>query len=124
VAVALKDFGVPGVGILDRHGVGSSFERWPLEMRFITPSFNTTPFRIRDLNAIRLYTSVTNLLGVEHPTRKQYARYLRAVVSAMQLPVLAHSDVAGTVASYGSAVMAYYNGMFLTIFAVGSDIGR
>ena len=93
VAVALKDFGVPGVGILDRHGVGSSFKGWPSEMRLITPSFNTTPFGILDLNAICLDTSVANFLGVEHPTGKQYARYLRAVVSATRLPVLAPCDV-------------------------------
>ncbi|MYA20515.1 MAG: NAD(P)-binding protein, partial [Chloroflexi bacterium] len=36
-AVALKEFGVRDITILDRHEVGASFRRWPQEMRFITP---------------------------------------------------------------------------------------
>lgn len=87
IAVALADFKIPNVLVLDRHGVGASFDQWPAEMRLITPSFNTTPFGILDLNAICLNTSVANYLGVEHPTGKEYARYLRAVVQSMELNV-------------------------------------
>lgn len=62
-------------------------------MRLITPSFNTTPFGILDLNAVTLNTSVANYLGVEHPTGKQYARYLRAVLKAMEIRALAPWEV-------------------------------
>jgi len=68
MAATLKDFGIEDFLILDRHEVGSSFERWPSEMRLITPSFNTTPFGILDLNAVTLNTSVANDLGEDHPT--------------------------------------------------------
>lgn len=85
LAAVLKDFGVEDVLLLDRHEVGASFERWPSEMRLITPSFNTTPFGILDLNAVALHTSVANYLGTEHPTGPEYARYLRAVRKAFEI---------------------------------------
>jgi len=93
MAAALTDFKVPKVLLLDRHGVGASFERWPAEMRLITPSFNTTPFGILDINSICLNTSVANYLGVEHPTGQEYARYLRAVVQGMKLKVHAPCEI-------------------------------
>jgi thioredoxin reductase len=93
MAATLADFKIPNVLVLDRYCVGASFERWPAEMRLITPSFNTTPFGILDLNSICLNTSVANYLGIEHPTGKDYARYLRAVVEAMNLNVHAPCEV-------------------------------
>ena len=87
MAAVLKDFGIEDYKLLDRQEVGASFARWPAEMRLITPSFNTTPFGILDLNAVALNTSVANFLGVEHPTGKQYARYLEAVVDTLDIPV-------------------------------------
>lgn len=93
IAAALADFKVRNVLMLDRHGVGASFDQWPAEMRLITPSFNTTPFGILDLNAISLNTSVANYLGVEHPTGKEYARYLRAVVQSMKLKFHAPCEI-------------------------------
>jgi thioredoxin reductase len=92
-AAALKDFGVQDCLVIDRYGVGASFESWPAEMRLITPSFNTTPFGILDLNAVTLNTSVANFLGCEHPTGREYARYLRAVVREMKLSVLTPWEV-------------------------------
>lgn len=93
MAATFKDFGVTDAVLLDRHGAGASFERWPEEMRLITPSFNTTPFGILDLNAVTLNTSVANFLGCEHPTGKDYARYLQAVLKAMAIPILAPWEV-------------------------------
>lgn len=87
LAVTLRDFKVPNVVVLDRHEIGASFNRWPKEMRLITPSFNSTPFGILDLNAIALNTSVANYLGNEHPTGSEYAQYLRAVAKACELQV-------------------------------------
>ena len=87
MAATLTDYGVEDLLLIDRHEVGSSFMRWPAEMRLITPSFNSTLFGSLDLNAIALNTSVANLLEEEHPTGRQYARYLKAVVDAKQIEV-------------------------------------
>jgi putative flavoprotein involved in K+ transport len=86
-AVALKACGVENLAILDRRGVGSSFELWPAQMRMITPSFHSNPFGQPDLNAITPQTSVANFLGREHPSGADYARYLRAVADFYELPV-------------------------------------
>ncbi|MEM6886144.1 MAG: NAD(P)/FAD-dependent oxidoreductase [Verrucomicrobiota bacterium] len=94
MGVALIDFGIHKFKIVDRHEVGASFARWPEEMRLITPSFNTTPFGILDLNAVALDTSVANFLGEEHPSGKDYARYLRELVKEMDIPVMGGWEVA------------------------------
>jgi putative flavoprotein involved in K+ transport len=93
MAAVLADFNVPDVVVLDRHEVGASFCRWPQEMRLITPSFNSTPFGALDLNAVCLNTSVAHFLDSEHPTGREYASYLRAVVQALKLTVITPCDV-------------------------------
>ncbi|MEM6820462.1 MAG: NAD(P)/FAD-dependent oxidoreductase [Verrucomicrobiota bacterium] len=93
MASTLIDFGIKNFKVLDRHEVGASFNRWPEEMRLITPSFNTTPFGILDLNAVILNTSVANFLGEEHPRGTDYARYLQAIVREMQIPVASDWEV-------------------------------
>lgn len=94
LAVTLRDFKVPNVVVLDRYEIGASFNRWPKEMRLITPSFNSTPFGILDLNAIALNTSVANYLASEHPTGPEYARYLRAVAKACHIQVETGVEIA------------------------------
>ena len=42
LAVTLRDFKVPNVIVLDRHEIGASFNRWPKEMRLITPRDSQT----------------------------------------------------------------------------------
>jgi len=93
MAATLKDFGIDDCVLLDRHEIGASFARWPAEMRLITPSFNSTPFGILDLNAVTLNTSIANLLGEEHPTGKQYSFYLQAVAEAMRIPTRTEWEV-------------------------------
>jgi putative flavoprotein involved in K+ transport len=95
MAATLIDYGVEDLLLIDRHEIGASFTRWPAEMRLITPSFNSTLFGILDLNAIALQTSVANFLEEEHPTGKQYARYLEAVVNAKQIEVELGKEIAG-----------------------------
>jgi thioredoxin reductase len=73
--------------ILERHQVGESFRRWPAEMRFISPSFNSNPFGLVDLNAITPNTSPAYTLRKEHPSGMDYARYLSAVADHFALPV-------------------------------------
>jgi len=93
IGVALKHAGIDDVVILDRHGVGASFERWPKEMTFLTPSFPTNSVGMLDLNAIAIGTSPAYSLGREHPSGQSYARYLRAVATYFELNVQAGTDV-------------------------------
>lgn len=93
VAAALMHAGVDDVQIVDRHGVGASFERWPKEMRFITPSFPTNSIGMLDLNSIAIGTSPAFSLEVEHPTGREYAAYLKGVAQHFELPVKTGIDV-------------------------------
>lgn len=86
-AVALRECGVENLRIFDRHGVGASFERWPAQMRMITPSFHSNPFGQPDLNALTPHTSPADYLRTEHPSGPEYARYLQALVKYYELPV-------------------------------------
>ena len=52
IAAMLTDFGVDNMVVLERDRVGSSFDRWPKEMRFITPSFTTNYWGHLDLNSV------------------------------------------------------------------------
>lgn len=86
-AIALRRCGIDRIVILERAQVGASFERWPAQMRMITPSFHSNPFGQTDLNALTPETSPGDFLGTEHPSGKEYATYLRASASHHQLPV-------------------------------------
>jgi len=92
-AVALKEFGVDEVIILDRHEVGASFRRWPQEMRFITPSFTSNAFGLLDLNAIVSNTSPAYTLDREHPSGVAYAIYLDNIARYFELEVKPGVDV-------------------------------
>lgn len=87
VGMALKDFGVERFAILEREFIGASFERWPKEMRFITPSFASNSFGMLDYNAVGLSTSPALTLQKEHPSGKDYAKYLRRVADHFGLRV-------------------------------------
>ena len=91
--VTLHHLGIENFVILDRSAIGASFLRWPRQMRFITPSFNSNQFGTLDLNAVCLYTSPAYSVGVEHPTGREYARYLRGVADNFDLPVVPGVDV-------------------------------
>ncbi len=92
-AVALREFGVDDIIILDRHEVGASFRRWPQEMRFITPSFTSNAFGLLDLNAIVPGTSPAYTLDREHPSGIDYAKYLDNVAQHYELQVRPGIDV-------------------------------
>jgi putative flavoprotein involved in K+ transport len=96
--VMLQQLGVERLVILDRERTGASFDRWPEEMRFITPSFTSNAFGMLDLNAIAPATSPAFTLKVEHPTGRQYASYLRGVAQHFELPVRRGVDVTRVVA--------------------------
>lgn len=86
-ALALRACGLHDLLILDRDGVGASFERWPAQMRLLTPSFHGNAFGCVDLNAISPDSSPADFLRTEHPTGREYARYLKAIATHYELPV-------------------------------------
>lgn len=85
--VVLRDLGVERFIILDQHVVGASFQRWPEELRLLTPSFPSNAFGLLDLNAVALNTSPAFSLLCEHPSGVEYARYLQGVAGHYELPV-------------------------------------
>ena len=93
VGIVLKRMGIPFI-ILEREDVGSSFTKWPKEMRFISPSFTSNFFGMPDLNAISPETSPAYTLQTEHPTGSQYAGYLTSVANHYDLPIKTECDVA------------------------------
>jgi putative flavoprotein involved in K+ transport len=101
VALPLIECGITRICILESRQVGASFENWPKQMRLITPSFHSNPFRQPDLNAITIDTSPADFIRSEHPTGKDYAAYLRSVVSHYQLPVREGVKV-GEITPHGS----------------------
>ena len=93
VSVALKHAGINNFLVLERHEVGASFDRWPAETRFITPSFPTNSIGMLDLNAIALGISPAHSMQVEHPTGKEYASHLRSVARFFELPIREKTEV-------------------------------
>lgn len=88
VGLALKHAGIDNFVIVDRHCIGASFDAWPAETRFITPSFPTNSIGMLDLNSIAIGVSPAYNLQVEHPTGAEYAAHLRAVALVFELPVI------------------------------------
>tara|TARA_B100000029_G_scaffold138122_3_gene133085 strand:- start:1503 stop:2693 length:1191 start_codon:yes stop_codon:yes gene_type:complete len=93
IAAMLTDFGVENMVVLERDRVGSSFDRWPKEMRFITPSFTTNYWGHLDLNSVATGTSPAFTLDTEHPTGHEYAEYLRLISEYFELPVKEYTSV-------------------------------
>lgn len=102
VTAILKDLGIKRMIILEREEVGASFDKWPKEMQLITPSFTTNFYGHLDLNAVISGTSPAYMLRKEHPTGKEYARYLRDVSEYFDLPVVEHVNVEKVIRSKGS----------------------
>jgi len=92
-ATALKQCGVKNFLIAERDEIGAAFDRWPKQMRTITPSFHSNPFNQPDLNAISPRTSPADYLGTEHIPGPKYASYLRALAAHYELPVQTGIDV-------------------------------
>jgi len=91
--VTLHHLGIDNFAILDRATVGASFLRWPRQMRFITPSFNSNQFGALDLNAVCLETSPAYSIGIEHPTGVEYVKYLEGIAEYFDLPVMTGVEV-------------------------------
>ncbi len=109
-AIALKEFGVDDIIVLDRHEIGASFQRWPQEMRLITPSFTSNAFGLLDLNSIVSGTSPAYTLDSEHPSGIAYAKYLEAVAQHFEIPVEPGIDVCSLTAEDNGTFTLTTNG--------------
>lgn len=93
VSITLKHAGIENFLLLDRHTVGASFAAWPVETRFITPSFPSNSIGMLDLNSIAIGVSPAYSLEVEHPTGREYAAHLRGIAKYFELPVREQTTV-------------------------------
>ena len=92
MGVVLKKMGFNFL-ILEQKSIGQSFLDWPAGTRFISPSFTGNYFGSPDLNAVCPDSSPAYTLGTEHPSGKEYAKYLRDLVNFYQLPMVENAKV-------------------------------
>ncbi len=83
----------PSPLIIEAHTIGASFQKWPEEMRLITPSFNSNSFFQTDLNAIAPDTSPADLFRKQHLSGREYAQYLSTVAIYYNLNVAENEKV-------------------------------
>ena len=93
VGIALAHSGVGNFVIIDRDSVGSSFESWPDETRFITPSFPSNSIGMLDLNSIAVGVSPAYNMRIEHPTGSEYAQHLQDLAEFFELPIRENVEV-------------------------------
>ena len=93
VGIALAHSGVGNFVIIDRGSVGSSFESWPEETRFITPSFPSNSIGMLDLNSIAVGVSPAYNMRIEHPTGSEYAQHLQDLAEFFELPIRENAEV-------------------------------
>ena len=110
ISAILDDLGVDDMLILEREKVGTSFKKWPKEMRLITPSFTTNFYGQADLNSIMARSSPAYFLRKEHPTGKEYAEYLKSLVEYCNLPIVEHTNIEKVTYSKGVFSLKITNG--------------
>ena len=93
VGIALAHSGVGNFVIIDRKTVGYSFESWPDETRFITPSFPSNSIGMLDLNSIAVGVSPAYNMRIEHPTGSEYAQHLQDLAEFFELPIRENVEV-------------------------------
>ncbi|MEM9168041.1 MAG: NAD(P)-binding domain-containing protein [Pseudomonadota bacterium] len=92
VASLLSQCAIPAL-ILERGVVGQSLLDWPKETRFISPSFTGNFFGAVDLNAVTPGSSPAFGLQAEHPSGRQYTKYLSDLVEHYGLKIDEGVDV-------------------------------
>ena len=93
VSIALIHAGVENFLVVDRDTVGASFDSWPAETRFITPSFPSNSIGMLDLNSIAIGVSPAYSMKIEHPTGPEFAQHLRDIAEYFELPLQDNTDV-------------------------------
>ena len=86
ISILLKQLNINYV-LLEKNSIGDSFKKWPIETRFISPSFTGNFFNMPDLNAITPDTSPAFTLLTEHPTGEDYVEYLEDVSQYYDLAI-------------------------------------
>lgn len=92
MGVLLKRLELPFV-IIEKTAIGASFLRWPNETRFISPSFTGNAFGAVDLNAVTPDSSPAFSLRTEHPSGREYTRYLEDLAMYFKLPIKTDVEV-------------------------------
>lgn len=92
VSIILQKMGI-NFTVIDRNNVGSSFLKWPKQMKLLTPSFFSNSFKMIDLNAITYDTSPALTLQTEHPSGHEYAAYLNKLVEHFKIPIQSNTNV-------------------------------
>ena len=93
VAISVAHSGVENFLIVDRDGVGASFEAWPAETRFITPSFPSNSVGMLDLNSVAIGVSPAFNMRIEHPTGQEYAKHLQGLANYFELPIRENTNI-------------------------------
>ncbi|WP_209123258.1 NAD(P)/FAD-dependent oxidoreductase [Alkalihalobacillus sp. BA299] len=93
IGALFMQMGLKNFVILERDSIGSSFKKWPEEMRLLTPSFPGHGFGLLDLNAVMPATSPGYTFQTEHLSGEEYAEYLEAVAIHFKLPIEFGIDV-------------------------------
>ncbi|OLO42713.1 hypothetical protein BTR23_01520 [Alkalihalophilus pseudofirmus] len=93
IGALFMQMGLKNFVILERDHIGSSFKKWPEEMRLLTPSFPGHGFGLLDLNAVVPATSPGYTFQTEHLSGEEYAEYLEAVAIHFKLPIQFGIDV-------------------------------
>lgn len=104
--------------ILERDEVGASFEKWPKETKFISPSFTGNFFKMPDLNAITPDTSPAFDLLTEHPTGEEYALYLKQVSKFFNLEIITGVEVKQVIDKNGSFILDTSQGTYGSSFVI------
>lgn len=89
IGMALTLQRIPNISftVLEAGSIGESFKNWPLQTRFITPSFQSNSFGLADLNAVNEISSPAIHSGAEHLSGHEYASYLSFMAEYYKLPV-------------------------------------
>ena len=91
--ILLKQLGIKDFVILEKNQVGSTFFKWPKEMKLITPSFTGHGFGLLDLNAITPDTSLAYTFQKEHVSGEEYGEYLTMLAEHYELPIKEGKEV-------------------------------
>jgi hypothetical protein len=79
--------------ILERNNVGSSFLKWPKQMKLLTPLFFSNNFKMIDLNAITYDNSFALTLQKEHPSGQEYEAYLKKLAEHFKAIIQGNTNV-------------------------------
>ncbi|MEO0338048.1 MAG: NAD(P)/FAD-dependent oxidoreductase [Bacteroidota bacterium] len=117
MGILLQKLGIDYV-ILEKTSIGASFQKWPKETRFISPSFTGNFFKMPDLNAVTPDTSPAFDLLTEHPTGMEYAQYLERVARHFHLKINTEVEVTKVEDKSGCFFLKTSKGTYGSLFVI------